>query len=194
MVNILQTIKDIFDGTYGESESKAELESEIEMEVETEVETVPNSVFKPKALYKGCYNDDPSNLIMETELKNVSNVDECIALGEAKKYKWVSLTNGNNCRASNNIKLSTLKKVDNSKCNSPCEESNSGYCGGTYKNQIYATRAVENFNNVNNVNKSKSKSKINKLIYMYPIENYIFCLILTILTILIYVIVSKCIK
>lgn len=94
---------------------------------------------KLKPLYIGCFNDNPIQPSMEYNLGNVNNQLECINKGIEKKLKYVGLLEGNVCMGTSNdnfIKLGDTLKYN---CNSPCNDANTGYCGGYFFNQVYKT-------------------------------------------------------
>lgn len=93
---------------------------------------------KIKPLYKGCYPDDPTNPTMSEYLGTVSSSVECIKLGKMNNLKYVGIQQGDKCYGSNT--LPNFEPVDkNTYCSVPCNNPNSGTCGGYYYNQVYTT-------------------------------------------------------
>ena len=147
----------------------------------------------------GCYLDDPSNLSMSNFLGDVTNIPECLALGNKNNNQYVGIQQGNKCYGSNTIPT-TIKVDKDSYCNILCD-NNSDYCGGYYYNQVYKTsdngtptlteneypNILENF-----VNNDIEVNKINEnLLSRYncykPINSYeLFFWLLIILIIILY--------
>jgi len=97
-------------------------------------------------LYVGCYIQ-PSNDIVKPsdEIKHLADVNnqlECIYEGQKKGYKFVALTNGNECLGINNFDFVKKNAVSRNKCNIVCNDTNAGFCGGINTNQIYATSLI----------------------------------------------------
>jgi hypothetical protein len=84
-----------------------------------------------------------------------NNQLECINLGLANKLKYVGLIEGEKCMGTNKIKEESF--VTKYNCDYPCNEANTGYCGGFYYNQVY--KIDENI--INNLNDNNKESPIN---------------------------------
>ena len=136
MSNLYNTIKNLLDG----KKTKPKVETEI-IKTETTVSLTP---FEEKLnyLYMGCYNDNPVQPIIPTELENVRNQLACINAGQKAEYKYVALQNGNECLATNDLDFKNMISVPRQNCNMVCDETSAGYCGGVLKNQIYATSLI----------------------------------------------------
>jgi hypothetical protein len=153
MSNLYKKFKNLIDG----DKPKPEVETEI---IPSEDESVVLTPFEKKlnVLYMGCYNVNPVNPIITTELGNVHNQSACINAGQEAKYKYVALQNGNECLATNNADFSAMSPVLRKNCNMVCDEASAGYCGGVLKNQIYATSIVHAVGN------EHSESLINSVV------------------------------
>ena len=166
MSNFYQKIKNMIDGT----KPKPEIEAEIINNLNNSVTLTPYEE-KLNVVYMGCYNVNPVNPIITTELGNVHNQGTCITMGQEGKYKYVALQNGNECLATNNTNFTSMESVSRSKCNMVCDESSAGFCGGVFKNQIYATSVVHAVGN------EHSESLINSIVplslnsTLTPIQN-----------------------
>jgi hypothetical protein len=160
-LNLLQLLKRIFDG---------DIDTGVEMEAETEAEAVSEPTIpvepaqvqltpyekKLNNLYIGCFTADPNNPIIATQLGTVDNQAQCISMGATAGYDYAILQGGNVCLGANNLNFSTMQPVSRSSCNSVCDESSAGFCGGASSNQIYATSlgiAQENASSVEPFNK-----------------------------------------
>jgi hypothetical protein len=134
MPNLLQSMKNFFDGT----SPKPEVTKEIIQPENTQVSLMP---FEDKlnVFYMGCYNVNPLNQVITQELGTVHNQKECINLGKNKGYQYVALQDGNLCLGTNNIDSLQSSAVSRNNCNMVCDESSAGFCGGIFKNQVYAT-------------------------------------------------------
>ena len=136
MTSFYNSIKNYLDGT----KENPKIESEI-IKSENNVSLKP---FEEKLnyLYMGCYNDNPTQPIIPTQLKNVHNQLECINAGKKAEYKYVALQSGNECLASNNLDFKNMNSLPRKNCNMVCDETTAGFCGGVLKNQIYATSLI----------------------------------------------------
>jgi hypothetical protein len=136
MSNLYKSLKKFLDGT----KEKPEIETSI---IKPE-DTVSLKPFEEKLnyLYMGCYNDNPTQPTMTTQLGNVHNQLECINAGQKGEYKYVALQTGNECLASNKLDFKNMDAVPRKNCNLVCDEATAGFCGGIFKNQVYATSLV----------------------------------------------------
>lgn len=134
MPNLLQKIKNYFDGT----PPKPEVETEI---IQSENPQVSLTPFEEKlnVLYMGCYNVNPLKPGITQELGTVHNQRDCINLGKTKGYQYVALQDGNQCFGTNDILSLQPNAVSRTNCNMVCDESSAGFCGGVFKNQVYST-------------------------------------------------------
>ena len=99
--------------------------------------------------YIGCYRDNPVTSYFKKELSDVTDISQCINQGKSLGYKYVGLSNGNKCRASNDQTYATGQSVTSDFCNTPCLTPNTGNCGGTFFNQVYNTGYTsEGFDNI----------------------------------------------
>lgn len=118
---------------------------------------------KIKPLYKGCYSDDPINLTMQEYLGTVSNSIECIKLGKLNNLKYVGVQQGDKCYGSNVLPIT--EPVDkNIYCDVPCNNPNSGTCGGYYYNQVYTTDTINSIDPINSIDSINSMSESKKII------------------------------
>lgn len=100
-------------------------------------------------MYIGCFSDDPSNPSMDKYLGQVSNIYECIKMGQENNYDYVGIRGGSECFASNSIP--TTQSVDKTKyCNVGCDEIGTGKCGGFFYNQVYKTTVPNNLPKLRN--------------------------------------------
>lgn len=136
MTSFYKKIKNFLDGN-----TKTEVEQEIISAEDNLVKLTPYEE-KLNVLYMGCYNVNPTNPTITTEIGNVHNQTECIKAGQEAEYKYVALQNGNECLATNNPNFSGMESVLRKNCNMVCDEATAGFCGGVLKNQIYATSIV----------------------------------------------------
>ena len=130
-------------------------------------------------LYIGCLNDDPLNPIMNKNLGTVDNQLECINLGLENKLKYVGIIEGGKCVGADKIKEESF--VSKYNCDYPCNEANTGYCGGFYYNQVYKIdetiidkltnkkKKIEAFANTPVTHKLKSINEIEFIIWIIVI-------------------------
>lgn len=142
MTNILQTVKNWIDGKTPKSKTEQEI-------IKSENEQVKLTPFEEKLniTYMGCYNVNPVNPIITQELGTVHNQLDCINLGKSAEYQYVALQGGNLCLGTNNIGDIQSNAVSRNNCNMVCDETSAGYCGGVFKNQVYATSLAGATNN-----------------------------------------------
>jgi len=154
MSNLYNTIKNYLDG----KKVKTEVETEI---IKNEDNVVNLKPFEEKLnyLYMGCYNDNPVQPTIPTELGNVRNQLDCINAGQKANYKYVALQSGNECLASNNLNFKNMDALPRKNCNIVCDETSAGFCGGVLKNQIYATSLVSAVGNEQNPTNTKESFK-----------------------------------
>lgn len=136
MSNLYNSVKNYLDG----KKEKTETETKI---IKSE-DTITLKPFEEKLnyLYMGCYNDNPIQPIITTQLGNVHNQLECINAGQKAEYKYVALQSGSECLASNKLDFKNMDLVPRKNCNIVCDETTAGFCGGVFKNQIYATSLI----------------------------------------------------
>lgn len=158
MSSFYKSLKNLIDGT----KPKAEVEVEIIKPENTPVTLTPYEE-NLNILYMGCYNVNPQTPIITTELGAVHNQGTCITAGQEAEYKYVALQSGNECLATNNPDFSGMESVSRSKCNMVCDESSAGFCGGVFKNQIYATSIVHAVGN------EHSESLVNSTVAPIPV-------------------------
>lgn len=164
-LNLLQLLKKMFDDVPQEG-VETEIEAESETKVETKTQAESTSIETPQVnlttyeeklnnLYVGCFTADPNNPIVATQLGTVDNQAQCITMGATAGYDYAILQNGNICLGANNLNFKTMQSVPRTSCNSVCDETSAGFCGGAASNQIYATSlgvaqesARETFDNI----------------------------------------------
>jgi hypothetical protein len=159
MSSFYKSLKNLIDGT----KPKSEVEVDIIKDENIHVTLTPYEE-NLNILYMGCYNVDPVKPIITTELANVHNQGTCITAGQKAEYKYVALQDGNTCLATNNPDFSGMESVSRSKCNMVCDESSAGFCGGVFKNQIYATSIVHAIGN------EHSEALVNSTVAPIPLK------------------------
>lgn len=218
-VNLLNNFKNIFSQSNKPKQSD-KISTIKQTNIDINEDDINPHEKKLKYLYQGCFINDPEKNTMETYLANVQNQLECIKLGKDNNFKYVGLQNGNQCYASNNIDFANIGQVDKNKCNIPCDEINTGFCGGLYLNQVYhtdimvdknqplnqtskqildsnlsqpfkSTKLLEQFiNNNNELENINKKLAQNDMVCAIPLEKYSLMLSLLIIIILIYLIME----
>ena len=128
MSNLLNNLSASF------NEAVSTLKSKIEPTNNTTVATTPATNEYEKSFdtnYIGCYRDDPVTSKMSNKLNDVTDIGSCMTQGKNQGFKYVALSGGNKCLASNDANFETGQKVDRSFCNTHCLTPNTGNCGGT---------------------------------------------------------------
>lgn len=162
-LNLLKILKNMFDDVPVEGEVEQEVVPENpSISTETTQSTQPKlTPFESSLnnLYIGCFTADPVNPIVADELDSVDNQEQCITMGQTGGYDYAILQNGNICLGANKLNFKSMQSVPRTNCNSVCDESSAGFCGGSSSNQIYATSLAvaqevqgstsENFSNIN---------------------------------------------
>lgn len=201
MSNLYKSVKNYLDG------KKEKAETEAEAKIIKSEDTITLKPFEEKLnyLYMGCYNDNPIQPIMTTQLGNVHNQLECINSGQTAEYKYVALQSGNECLASNKLDFKNMDLVPRNNCNMVCDETTAGFCGGVFKNQIYATSLIdaagnqtkESFKHLENFSSHDKEMKlINKnisqidMICQEPINKYNLFLSLLIILLLSHILIE----
>jgi sulfur relay (sulfurtransferase) complex TusBCD TusD component (DsrE family) len=86
--------------------------------------------------YLGCFIDNPGRALPINLIAMNATVTSCLALARSKGYAYAGLQAGGQCFVGNRL---GFDRADPQDCTTLCAANTSQYCGGDWRNSMYAT-------------------------------------------------------